>query len=731
MNFLGKAISVQIDDTIGSFANIGRKSENDTVTALHDGPNPDLDWSAGDPQLPVLAGLTVVRLGKSLAGNFLARILADQGARISTDLDDAPRARLLINDLGRGVSPPTGFDFESLAKTRSRLVYCSLVSFPEGGPSGNAELEDEPVLAALGFNRYSWDAPRREPLKVASFFGAVYAAIYIACALRPNIDGQGPQHIEVPLFSAALNVLGRASVTLDDPRFAGVAPGTPNARVAEAYKCADGKYFHPHGMYPHFAKIICQVGGHPEWADDAAAGLRRVKDKQTEDQWRQRFAQMWLQRPAHEWEEKLARAHGSGTVIRTHEEWRSEQHARASEIFVRDAGQKSWRVGPAVRVHANLAPGRKFSKPKFQAMQSGPGGKPLPLGEINVVDFCIVIAGPTMGRILADLGANVVKVDAPNRGLSPYLWFDVNRTKRSIVLDLRHQQAREIAHKLVERADVVTDNFRAGKLKSLGFDYDELSAQRPELIFGSANAMDYGGPWEERPGWERNAQAATGQQMARSSDGVPGRVIFPVNDYATGMLAALGVVLAILRRDLTGVGSRARTSLARSGTFLQLCDFEPNMKASPGLQAGHIVKCRDGWVSAWLPMRATIEQERVLAQSLASAADTSCANVEADLRASGISAMRERTPVEMANEPWVAAAGLAVRWFHPLYGWMSQTTPRSAASSFETSASFPSPAPGADGQSILKEIGMNQATDSLIASGAMSEKMPLFSCIGV
>jgi crotonobetainyl-CoA:carnitine CoA-transferase CaiB-like acyl-CoA transferase len=579
-------------------------------------------------------------------------------------------------------------------------------------------------MAALGFNRYATDLPKRERLPVASFFGGAYAALHIVCALRPHIAAQGSQYIEVSLFGAALNVLGRATVIVDDPRFAD-AGGQPRVPIYEIYRCSDGRDFQPHATFPHFAQIICDVGGHPEWGAAAGEGLRKVEDKAAELMWRRRFENMWSKKAALEWEKELERHQGSGTIARTYGEWMAEPHAHAAEIFVAD-GKGGWRTGPATRVKANRNAGPIDYKP-VPERRYGRGGKALPLADVRVADFCIIIAGPTVGRILGDLGADVIKIEAPDRELSPYLWFDVNRGKRSIVLDLHKPEARTVARQLIEQADVVSENFRSGKFEALGFGYDACVVSRPDLIYASTNALDYEGPWERRAGWEHNAQAASGQQTARAENGVAQQVPFPVNDYATGMLGALGVAFAVLRRDLTGLGSRSRGSLVRSGTFLQLVCYEPYADAPKRLENALVLHCKDGYVSAWLPIGATEQQRAALSKISTAAATSMCDSLIGQLWAWGISAMREMKPKEMLKQPWVEACGLAVEWTHPVYGRIRQSTPRVTASGFETRADAPAPAPATDSRAILAEIGLAEKADALIASGAVLDKLLMFA----
>jgi crotonobetainyl-CoA:carnitine CoA-transferase CaiB-like acyl-CoA transferase len=215
--------------------------------------------------------------------------------------------------------------------------------------------------------------------------------------------------------------------------------------------------------------------------------------------------------------------------------------------------------------------------------------------------------------------------------------------------------------------------------------------------------------------------------MARAENGFAQQVPFPVNDYATGMLGALGVVFAVLRRDLTGVGSRARGSLVRSGTFLQLISFEPHLDPPKRLSEAQVLRCNDGYVSAWLPVAATGAQRDALAKAAALAADASCEAVIAQLWASGVSAMREQRPKEMLRQPWVAASGLAVEWTSPVYGRILQSTPRASASAFEPRIEAPAPAPAADSRAVLQEIGLGDSTEAFIASGAVIARLPMFA----
>jgi crotonobetainyl-CoA:carnitine CoA-transferase CaiB-like acyl-CoA transferase len=185
------------------------------------------------------------------------------------------------------------------------------------------------------------------------------------------------------------------------------------------------------------------------------------------------------------------------------------------------------------------------------------------LAGVRVVDQAIVLAGPTCGRTLAEFGADVVKVEMPperaRRGLglasgaSAVLRafnVDVNRGKRSIVLDLKTDVGRELLWELIDQADVLVENFRGGVIDALGFGYDAVRARRPDLVYASLNTYGYAGPWRNRPGHEQLAQTVSGMAERYGGDGPPVlQNVGALDDYGTGVMGAYAVIAALLHRD--------------------------------------------------------------------------------------------------------------------------------------------------------------------------------------
>ena len=192
----------------------------------------------------------------------------------------------------------------------------------------------------------------------------------------------------------------------------------------------------------------------------------------------------------------------------------------------------------------------------------------LPLEGVTVLDLCIVLAGPTCGRTLAQYGANVIKIDPDFRPPQLTPWLDVGRGKQSITLNLRKPEGLDTFLKMASQADVVLEGFRKGVTDKLGIGYQTLKNLNPKIIYGSINCFGQEGPWQMRPGFEQNAQAATGIQLRNAGVSDPQQqqrprpATFPLNDYGTGISAAYAVMLALLDREKTGKGQKIEAALS-------------------------------------------------------------------------------------------------------------------------------------------------------------------------
>ncbi|WP_344222017.1 CoA transferase [Kribbella sancticallisti] len=201
---------------------------------------------------------------------------------------------------------------------------------------------------------------------------------------------------------------------------------------------------------------------------------------------------------------------------------------------------------------------------------------PGPLHDVLVVDLSRALAGPHATMMLGDLGARVIKIEAPGRGDDTRGWgppfvgdprestyfLSANRNKESIALDLKSDADRAVLLRLVDRADVLVENFRTGVLERLGLGIDALRERNPRLVVLSITGFGHDGPEGGRAGYDQIAQGEAGlMSLTGSGPDDPQRVGTPIADLLAGMYGAYGVLAALHERAVTGSGSVVRTSL--------------------------------------------------------------------------------------------------------------------------------------------------------------------------
>src|SRR3954466_9032876 len=190
----------------------------------------------------------------------------------------------------------------------------------------------------------------------------------------------------------------------------------------------------------------------------------------------------------------------------------------------------------------------------------------LPLSGIRVVDFSMFVPGPLCSAMLADLGAEVIKVEAPKgdpgRAYVPVQFATENRNKRSLAVDLKNPASSKIVEKLAASADIVLEGFRPGVAKRLSIDHETLLKYNPKIIYCSISGYGQTGPWRERPGHDVNYVAAAGG-LAYPGQWLqpPARSSLPVADMAGGSFAAISVLAALHERNTSSKGKYLDLSL--------------------------------------------------------------------------------------------------------------------------------------------------------------------------
>ncbi|MGE4242967.1 CaiB/BaiF CoA transferase family protein [Ramlibacter sp.] len=254
-------------------------------------------------------------------------------------------------------------------------------------------------------------------------------------------------------------------------------------------------------------------------------------------------------------------------------------------------------------------------------------GSATPLAGLRVVDFTQIASGPVCTLVLADLGADVIKIEPPTGDTSRTLgppWIDgvstiylaLNRNKRGIVLDLKKPDDVERARRLVADADVLVENFRPGVMDRLGLGWKQANEMNPRLVYCSISAYGQEGPWRHRAGVDGVLQAVSGlMSLAGEEGGGPIKVSVPILDIVTGFLASSAVQAALLARNATGLGRHVDISMLASSLMLQqtaiagyFASGELPAKtgsAAPYAAPNEAFPTRDGWI-----MIAAYQQDR-------------------------------------------------------------------------------------------------------------------------
>ena len=382
----------------------------------------------------------------------------------------------------------------------------------------------------------------------------------------------------------------------------------------------------------------------------------------------------------------------------------------------------------------------------------------LPLAGYRVLELAHLIAGPACGMYLADMGADVVKIEQPSGGdasRTAYgsqlggesaVFVTVNRNKRSVALDLARPEGRAAFERLVAGADVVIEAYRGGVAERLGIDWARLASLNPRLVYCSLSAFGPEGPWRDKPGVDMLVQAMGGLMAVMGEpDGPPVLCGAPVLDTIGALMAGQGILTALLHRERTGQGQRVDVSLlngtllahaARLSIFLATGE-EPGRWGSghPYIVPFQAFEARDGWVYVavwvdrlWTPFCTAIEQPGLATDPrFASRADRR--GNRAELTARLASVFRQRTvadwmarleahdvlcaPVnryaDLPHDPQVVATRLIVEQQHPRAGRFRTLDTPIRFDRTPGGIRTPAPALGEHTEAVLAEVGLTSA----------------------
>jgi len=417
------------------------------------------------------------------------------------------------------------------------------------------------------------------------------------------------------------------------------APGAPNYRC---YRGSDGRWLFLAALTPGFFFRALEVLDRMDILvrEDVAGEFMNLLRPAVGEAVGAELAESFAARPRDAWLGLLADAGIPSAPVATREEWlASEPVTFIGARHEADHPRLGRVVMPGVPVTLSATPGRVGHLPSAEHLaaasslwltegtpdgesRGAPAGPApaatattaaagdLPLTGIRVLDISTFMAAPFAGTLLADFGADVVKVESAEG--DPYRVYSaaytaVNQRKRAVTLDLRQPDERGALLRLTAEADVLIDNLRASSLDRLGLGDGVLATAFPRLVRCSVSAYGRTGPFAGLPGFDPVLQARSGMMLAQGGSGDPVASVAPVHDVATAALATLGILAALFHRTRTGLGQHVTASLAGSSVFLQ-CGELTTFAGRPTPTAGGVdfpgpgavrryYRASDGWLA--------------------------------------------------------------------------------------------------------------------------------------
>lgn len=532
-----------------------------------------------------LQGFRVLVLGDAERG-ALARLLGTFGAEVTpvqpTSLaDELPSAHFLIEDMGLPALRRAGFSRERIEQVNPRLIHVSVTTFGSEGPRADWRGGELVASAMGGTLRVTGDvdrAPVKEALDACWFHADMVGAAGAMAALVELANTGRGQHVDISVQEVAFsrNVNGVLVWQFDRRKLhrVGGALNYGRATVRCIWPLADGFCFHTL-MTGRFGAPANQALS--DWIDEAGlpnplSGVdwtrynRSTLDPQTRSDWERAIEAFFKTRTRHDISTDGRRRGINATVVAEPSDVLADPHLQAREFWARDAHGKR-RPARFVSMTEGSA---TSSRTKTNATVVERGG---PLKGLRVLDFSWALVGSITTKVLGDLGCDVIKIETRSRPCLSRIdvqvsasradsfddkpWFaHLNTSKRSLALDLKLPQSREVLEPLLDWADVVVENFSPGTMAKLGLDYASLQKRNPSVIMVSGSVFGQTGPLAESWGVDGTGAALSGRTFLTGwpdrNPVIPGAV--PYGDVIVPYVMAAATAAAIDHRRRTGNG---------------------------------------------------------------------------------------------------------------------------------------------------------------------------------
>lgn len=383
------------------------------------------------------------------------------------------------------------------------------------------------------------------------------------------------------------------------------------------------------------------------------------------------------------------------------------------------------------------------------------------LSDVTVIDLTTVRSGPTCTKILADFGADVVRVERPGESDRGRVFFDhadLHRNKKSVVIDLQDERGVAILKRWAQRADVVVENYRPEVKRRLGVDYETLSRANPRLVYGSISGFGQEGPYRDRPGYDQIVQGMSGLMwLTGTEETAPLRVGIPIGDLLAGYFCAMGILVALLERQRSGRGQHVTTSLleALTGSLsFQAAKYVNTGEVPPPVGNHHpltapmgVYRAQDGFLNLavgndemWRRLcgvlgvpaladdpRFARNQARVTNRAALDAivverlAGRPVAEWVTTLNEAGVACGPISTLDQVFGDPQVRQAGLVHEHEHPAFGPVKVLGLPVGLSRTPPTVRTPAPVPGAHTCEVLAALGYAPAEIDALAEAGVVE----------
>jgi crotonobetainyl-CoA:carnitine CoA-transferase CaiB-like acyl-CoA transferase len=544
-------------------------------------------------------------------------------------------ADVLVEDFSPASSRQRLVHADWLSALNPRLIHGSITAYGKHGPLKDEPPIDDLVMARAGILT-TQPGFRPGPVHVVhplpSVGAALLAAQGVAAALLAREQTGLGRTVATSLLAGAL---------LYHPKVAGekLAPHVFQSNPAGSapfyslYECADGEWVQLGCVHEGFIQIAADIIGIKAVLDDPQYGRGRLpRTPEADRELRSVIAQALRTKPSETWARIFEEADVPYAWVRTTEESMDDPQVQVNAMLVELQDPEVGRItqmgipiqlsatpgeikGPRMlpRDHATDLPAKGADVQSTSEGQARHAALfDLPLKGVRVLEITNLIAGPTAGRLLADLGADVIKMEPLegdiSRPIGRTYFFNLNANKRSLSVNTRTPEGKEVAQKVAATADVLLANLRPYATERMGIGPAMLHQLNPRLIETHVTGFGWDGPYALRPGIDPLAQALMGLSRAQGAPGNPPVFYSQLapTDFTAGAMGALGTILALFVRERTGVVQRVDTNLLNGGILLS-SEWFTQYQGRPtrpladmgqyGLNAFHrLYEARDGWL---------------------------------------------------------------------------------------------------------------------------------------